>query len=410
MTRCVEHRSTVCEQATSTATPPRVWGGRGRIEGPSALGKEVVMVMMMVIRPTAACPLRQEERCAGVWEVWREEEEDEGEGPWFLCRWKGFVQFEVELEGGRVKFKRRGREEGKVGSLVCGGGGVEGWGVERLKSRRFQVWRGSSEGSKGVKCLWSHTLSPPEKKGCGRKRKEDEGCDAVRLTLNREGQWREDLSAKTAIVFLVSWPSGSSRRRLDETSIDFYEALFSASTNRCWILFLFRAQNVKGSEEYCLPPFSGVFSTCDESCLKDGVHVKRASSLIQEFFPSAWNGDLIHQCRRDQIGSRMPLNDTNMQENVVGVFAMLKSISVASFRSVFKPIKIRKHVSVFFSETFAAALELSISNELHHQFLDQQGQDVAPNFLPFSRFCVPGSSLWLHHRQEYHSTSFCRLG
>ena len=57
---------------------------------------------------------------------------------------------------------------------------------------------------------------------------------------------------------------------------------------------------------------------------------------------------MVHQFRRDQIGSRMPLNDTNMQENVVGVFAMLKSISVASFPDIIKSIRIRKYTSVFF--------------------------------------------------------------
>ena len=46
----------------------------------------MVMVMVATLtRTTAACPLCQEERCAG---------EEEVEGPWF-CDMRGFVQFQV---------------------------------------------------------------------------------------------------------------------------------------------------------------------------------------------------------------------------------------------------------------------------------------------------------------------------
>ena len=54
-----------------------------------------------------------------------------------------------------------------------------------------------------------------------------------RRALNREHQWRETLSAKNAVAFLVPWLSGSSRRRPDEASICHDSTLFSALIRRC---------------------------------------------------------------------------------------------------------------------------------------------------------------------------------
>ena len=54
-----------------------------------------------------------------------------------------------------------------------------------------------------------------------------------RPALNRGHQWRETSSAKTAVPFLVSWPSGSSGRRPDEAFIYCDGALLSATISRC---------------------------------------------------------------------------------------------------------------------------------------------------------------------------------
>ena len=67
--------------------------------------------------------------------------------------------------------------------------------------------------------------------------------------------------------------------------------------------------------------------------------------MIQEFFPSEWNGDTIRQFKRNQLSSGKFLNGANAQNNVVGVFAMLKPSFVASFADVIKPLGFRKGVS-----------------------------------------------------------------
>ena len=98
--------------------------------------------------------------------------------------------------------------------------------------------------------------------------------------------------------------------------------------------------------------------------------------MIQELFPFEWNGDMTHQLKRNQLSSSVPLYAANVQENVVGVLAMLKSSFIASFPDKIKPIRIRVRYIRLLSETLVAAFGPSISNELHHQFLDFQGQVV----------------------------------
>ena len=69
----------------------------------------------------------------------------------------------------------------------------------------------------------------------------------------------------------------------------------------------------------------------------------------------------------------MPLIGANIQKNVVGVFATLKSSFIASFLDIIKPLGSREEVSAFF---------LKLLSQLR-QFLDLSGQDVVPDLLPF---------------------------
>ena len=39
--------------------------------------------------------------------------------------------------------------------------------------------------------------------------------------------------------------------------------------------------------------------------------------MIQELFSSERNGDMIHQFKRNQLSSNVPLNGANIQEDVV---------------------------------------------------------------------------------------------
>ena len=73
----------------------------------------------------------------------------------------------------------------------------------------------------------------------------------------------------------------------------------------------------------------------------------------------------------------MPLNGANVQQNVVGILAMLESSFIASFPDVIESIR-REGYVLLVLETLVAALDPSISNELHHQLLDPFGQDDVP--------------------------------
>ena len=60
--------------------------------------------------------------------------------------------------------------------------------------------------------------------------------DGSRPALNREQWWREILSAKTAVPFLVLGLNWSSRRRRDKVPTCRDNVLFSASISRRWVL------------------------------------------------------------------------------------------------------------------------------------------------------------------------------
>ena len=55
--------------------------------------------------------------------------------------------------------------------------------------------------------------------------------------------------------------------------------------------------------------------------------------MKQESFLPKWKNDVTHQLRRDQIATRVSLNDTNFQQDVSGFFAILEPSFVASFCS-----------------------------------------------------------------------------
>ena len=63
--------------------------------------------------------------------------------------------------------------------------------------------------------------------------------------------------------------------------------------------------------------------------------------MIQEFFPSEWNCDMIHQFRSNQLSSQVTLDGVNIQEIVVRVCAILKLVDVT------QPLRIREGSSTF---------------------------------------------------------------
>ena len=51
--------------------------------------------------------------------------------------------------------------------------------------------------------------------------------------------------------------------------------------------------------------------------------------MKQEFFPFERSSDVIHQLRRDHFPSGVPWTGSNVQQNVMGVLAILKSCFIA---------------------------------------------------------------------------------
>ena len=100
--------------------------------------------------------------------------------------------------------------------------------------------------------------------------------------------------------------------------------------------------------------------------------------MIQEFLPFEWNSDMTHQLRRNHFSSSVPLNGANLKESVIGVLATLKTTFIASLPFQLKLLGFRKGQILIVTETRVAAEGLSISNELHHQFLDLRGQHGVP--------------------------------
>ena len=187
---------------------------------------------------------------------------------------------------------------------------------------------------------------------------------------------------------LVPWPNGSSRRRWWCFRSLLWCTFFGLDQS---FLHVSSASSPKGSGEVkrcCLSSF--VSSPLAMSpAWRSEFAVKELPLWYRNSIPSEWNGDM------------MPFKGAKIQENVVVVLAKLKS----SFANQIQ----RRHVC-FLSETNVTTLDPSISNGPHHLILDRQSQDVVPNLVPFSRFCILASSLLLHQRQENHSTSFCWLG
>ena len=125
--------------------------------------------------------------------------------------------------------------------------------------------------------------------------------------------------------------------------------------------------------------------------------------------PSEWNGDMIHQFKRDQLSFGMPLNGATSQENVVGVFAILKSNFIASFPDKIKPIRIREGISAFCLKRLSQLGTHRFQWTAPSDFRFAESR-CRTNFTIRFRVCTPKSSLWHHHKQENHSTSYCRLG
>ena len=92
--------------------------------------------------------------------------------------------------------------------------------------------------------------------------------------------------------------------------------------------------------------------------------------MIQEFLPSEWNSDMTHQLRRNHFTSSVPLNGANVQENVIGVLANTENEFYCFLSICNQDTENQKKCIRLVPETPVVALDPSMSNEPHHQFLD----------------------------------------
>ena len=83
---------------------------------------------------------------------------------------------------------------------------------------------------------------------------------------------------------------------------------------------------------------------------------------------------MTHEFRREHVPTSVSLNSSNFQLHVLRVFAMLEPGFVAFFVDMLKPMRCVR----LLSETRVAALDPSISNELHHQLLVLLDHSGAP--------------------------------
>ena len=194
-----------------------------------------------------------------------------------------------------------------------------------------------------------------------------------RLALNGKEYWRGTLSAKTANLFLVPWPNGSCRRRPDEASTYLYSALLSASLNRCWILLLLPLQT---GPTVLLSFFPCPFPTApypdwrieltlkelpiSSSAINSPPECPCMARIWQEKFLQHWNRVLLLPSQKNQVK-----------------WNQVCPPSIWNARRSFGPIDFQWTAP-------------SVSRPARSR--------CRTKLLSFQWFCIPESSLWLHHR------------
>ena len=99
--------------------------------------------------------------------------------------------------------------------------------------------------------------------------------------------------------------------------------------------------------------------------------------MKQVFLPSEWNGDMTHQLRRDHVPSSVTLNGANVRR---GSSCKIET-ELKCFPSKYnQAIENQKRCVLLILAPRVAASPPSISNELHHQFLDPFGANFMTSF------------------------------
>ena len=135
--------------------------------------------------------------------------------------------------------------------------------------------------------------------------------------------------------------------------------------SRCRSLLLHRLpKGFDGVKKYCVSPRFTFLPPAMSPVLRI------------EFFPSQWNGHMIHQFRRDHVPTGVSFNSANIQQNVIRVFAILKPGFVAPLVDLPKPIGIREAVSHM--KRVSQFWDTSISNQERRLFPFRFDQGGAP--------------------------------
>ena len=149
------------------------------------------------------------------------------------------------------------------------------------------------------------------------------------------------------------------------------DALSLALIFRLWVLLHLRflKKRVESCEEDSLSSLLPFSSSCNWSCLKDGLDVKTTTSMEYKLFPITWNCDVPHQPWCNHVSTSVSLNCTDVLQGLFEILAVLEPRLVISFINMSKPILFLKNLVLLYFQILASVLDLSYSNELLHQYL-----------------------------------------
>ena len=115
-----------------------------------------------------------------------------------------------------------------------------------------------------------------------------------------------------------------------------------------------------GCEEYCLSSFFRIFSSCNQPWLDNGTTIMRRTSVIDVPDPTVGNFHVILHWRINIVPSRVALDSTHVEKEIVRVQTLLKPLLVTSFLPMVHPLLIRPFWCVRFFTTQPSPLNCSI--------------------------------------------------
>ena len=122
-------------------------------------------------------------------------------------------------------------------------------------------------------------------------------------------------------------------------------------TTGCFFIWIF-PERVERYEEDGLSSFLALFSSCNESDLKDGLDAERTTLVKHKLLPILRNWFVLHQNRRNRYSTRVSLNCSKVSQWILGILAMFEPRLVASFMDESKPVFFWEISCFLFCERF----------------------------------------------------------